>query len=119
MKMEINLDKAVKEAVEKIVARGCLEEEWERILISTASELCDLLFNPIMDGEGAKRARALQHEVGFFLPSLTEAIFGWVKEDKVEVIDGIRSLGTYHIGNSCGNSNLNSTTTSPNGGSAS
>jgi hypothetical protein len=107
IKYQINVNKAVKEAVEKIVARGTIQEEWERILISTAAQLCKLLFDKTLgeDGDWAKQARALKDETGFFLPSLTEAVFAWVREDKAEVIDGIKALGAS-FGGSPGNSNI-------------
>jgi hypothetical protein len=92
MKYQINVDKAIREAAEKIVARGTVEKEWERILISTAAKLCALLFDKTMDDEWAKQARALQDEMGFFLPSLTEAVFVWVREDKIEMVNGIRLM---------------------------
>lgn len=94
IKYQINVNKAVKEAIEKIVARGTIEEEWERILVSTAAKLCELLLDKRVDedGEWAKQAQALQHDVGFFLPSLTEAILGWVKEGRQSIIEKIKVL---------------------------
>jgi len=93
IKYQFNVNKVVKEAIEKIVARGTIEEEWEQILISTAARLRELLFSRAMDGEWGKRAQALQSKMGFFLPPLTETMFAWMKEDNTKVIDGIIALG--------------------------
>ncbi len=94
VRYQINVNKAVKEAIEKIVGRGTVEEEWEQTLISTAAELRQLLFNRTTDGEWAKQAQALQSEVGLFLPSLTQAIFEWMKEGKESIIEEIKVLAT-------------------------
>jgi len=89
---KVNLQKATKEMLERVVMRGYVENEAEKNLIATAAELCKLLFNRATAGEWAKQAQALQSEMGLFLPPLTETIFQWMKEGKESIIEDIKVL---------------------------
>ena len=103
---EINLVEAIKAVAEKIVSTGTVEGECEDIIISTLAKLYELLFRT-MDGECAEEMQALQQEMWFFLPAMTEAILVLVREHKTEVLDGIRRLAACHTGDTRGNSNFN------------
>ena len=106
---EINLVEAVKEVAEEIVSRGTVAGECERVIISTLAKLCELLFRTMdsTDDEWAEEMQALQQEMWFFLPAMTEAILVLVREHKTEVLDGIRRLAACHTGDTRGNSNFN------------
>ena len=87
----VNLEEAVKETIEKVVARKRVEDEEERILISTAALLCDFLHSK-NSSEFHVRLQEQQKDVGFFILPLVEAILDWEKERRNEVISGIREL---------------------------
>ncbi|MFH0768362.1 MAG: hypothetical protein V1932_02185 [Chloroflexota bacterium] len=89
---KVNLQKATKEMVEGIVARGCVENEARQILISTAALLCDFLFSQSVDSELRIQVQERQKEVGLFFPPLVEAIFEWVTEGRESIIEEIRAL---------------------------
>lgn len=92
METEVNLQKATKEMVEGIVARGCVENEAEQILISTAALLWNFLFSQGVDSELWIQIQERQKEVGLFFPSLVEAILEWMIEGRESVIEEIRAL---------------------------
>ena len=93
METEVNLQKATKEMVEGIVARGCVENESERILISTTTLLWDFLHNQDgVDSELWIQIQERQKEMGLFFPPLVEAIFEWVTEGRESIIEEIRAL---------------------------
>ncbi len=91
-KVKINLRAMTKAAIERIVARGHVENEEEQILISTAALLCDFLLSKGGNCQPTVRLREYQRDVGRFFPPLVEAILEWVKEGKQSIIEKIKEL---------------------------
>jgi hypothetical protein len=88
---KVNLQRATKETLERVVTRGCIENEAERILVSTAALLWE--FPHSKNGGGlCVRLREQRKDVGLFFPPLVEAIFEWVKEEKESIIEEIQAL---------------------------
>lgn len=91
MKTIVNLQETVKKAVERVVAKKCVETEAERILISTTALLWEFLHSK-NGGELGAQLREQQKEVGFFFPPLVQSILEWERDGNNEVIGGVREL---------------------------
>ncbi len=93
MEKKVNLQKSTKEMVEGIVARRRVENEPERILISTTALLWDFFFSSQgVDSELWVQVQERQKEVGLFFPPLVEAIFEWMIDGKESIIEESKVL---------------------------
>ena len=92
-KVEINLERSVKETLEEIVERGWIENQAEQILISTATLLCKFWqTRSDQNAEILAQIKEKEKEVGFFYPAITAAIFDWRKEGREDILEKIKKL---------------------------
>ncbi|MBI2328373.1 MAG: hypothetical protein HYU85_01785 [Chloroflexi bacterium] len=93
MQVNVNLLKATKDTLERVVAREYVENEAQQILVSTTALLCDFLFNSEgLDSELRTQVQERQKELGLFFQPLIEAIFEWMIDGKEDIIEKIRVL---------------------------
>lgn len=93
-KMEVNLNKLVRESLEEIAERGRIETREEQILVSTASLLYEFLQRKSDQNnrEIKVQLEKRRKEVGFFFPPIAEAFLSWEGEGREDIPEKIKKL---------------------------
>lgn len=89
---KVNLLNATKEMLEQVVMRGRVENEMEKILVSTAALVGTFLCGQSVDSELCVRIRERQKDMGLFFPPLAGTFFEWEREGKQNMIKEIKAL---------------------------
>ncbi len=89
--LEINLEKMVREWLEKIAERGKIETWGEQILISTAVLLWDFPRRK-SDKEFKSRVEKWRKKAGLFFPVIIDIILDWKNEGRGDILEKIAKM---------------------------